>query len=230
MESKIKIALADDELLFRQGLISILGNEDTIEILFDAEDGNDLLSKLKASKIKPDIIVTDLKMPNLNGVEVTKVIRKKYPEIKIIALTSYFTKPFIINMISIGAVAYLAKNSTPSLMIQTIKEVNEKGFFYDGEVLKYVHESMSSTKNKKLTTDFDKTHFTKRELEVLKLICKQLTARDIAEKLFISDRTVEGHRNTLLSKTDSKNIAGLVIYALKNKLISLDDENALNKL
>lgn len=230
MESKIKIALADDELLFRQGLISILGNEDTIEILFDAEDGNDLLSKLKASKIKPDIIVTDLKMPNLNGVEVTKVIRKKYPEIKIIALTSYFTKPFIINMISIGAVAYLAKNSTPSLMIQTIKEVNEKGFFYDGEVLKYVHESMSSTKNKKLTTDFDKTHFTKRELEVLKLICKQLTARDVAEKLFISDRTVEGHRNTLLSKTDSKNIAGLVIYALKNKLISLDDENALNKL
>lgn len=230
MESKIKIALADDELLFRQGLISILGNEDTIEILFDAEDGNDLLSKLKASKIKPDIIVTDLKMPNLNGVEVTKVIRKKYPEIKIIALTSYFTKPFIINMISIGAVAYLAKNSTPSLMIQTIKEVNEKGFFYDGEVLKYVHESMSSTKNKKLTTDFDKTHFTKRELEILKLICKQLTARDIAEKLFISDRTVEGHRNTLLSKTDSKNIAGLVIYALKNKLISLDDENALNKL
>lgn len=230
MESKIKIALADDELLFRQGLISILGNEDTIEIIFDAEDGNDLLSKLKASKIKPDIIVTDLKMPNLNGVEVTKVIRKKYPEIKIIALTSYFTKPFIINMISIGAVAYLAKNSTPSLMIQTIKEVNEKGFFYDGEVLKYVHESMSSTKNKKLTTDFDKTHFTKRELEVLKLICKQLTARDIAEKLFISDRTVEGHRNTLLSKTDSKNIAGLVIYALKNKLISLDDENALNKL
>lgn len=230
MESKIKIALADDELLFRQGLMSILGNEDTIEILFDAEDGNDLLGKLKASKIKPDIIVTDLKMPNLNGVEVTKVIRKKYPEIKIIALTSYFTKPFIINMISIGAVAYLAKNSTPSLMIQTIKEVNEKGFFYDGEVLKYVHESMSSTKNKKLTTDFDKTHFTKRELEVLKLICKQLTARDIAEKLFISDRTVEGHRNTLLSKTDSKNIAGLVIYALKNKLISLDDENALNKL
>lgn len=224
MSHKITIALADDELLFRQGLMSILSNEDNIDVLFDAEDGKDLLDKLRASKTKPSIIITDLKMPNLNGVEVTKIIRKQFPDIKIIALTSYFTKPFIVNMISIGAVAYLAKNSTPALMLKTINEVSKKGFFYNGKVLKYVQDDMSKTKTKKAKINFDTTHFTKRELEILKLICKQLTAKDIAEKLYISDRTVEGHRNTLLTKTDSKNIAGLVIYALKHKLVNLDLE------
>lgn len=224
MSHKITIALADDELLFRQGLMSIISNEDNIDVLFDAEDGKNLLDKLRASKVKPSIIITDLKMPNLNGVEITKIIRKEFPDIKIIALTSYFTKPFIVNMISIGAVAYLAKNSTPALMLKTINEVSKKGFFYNEEVLRYVKDDLSKTKTKKANINFDTTHFTKRELEILKLICKQLTAKDIAEKLYISDRTVEGHRNTLLTKTDSKNIAGLVIYALKHKLVNLDLE------
>lgn len=224
MESKIKIALADDELLFRQGLISILESERHIEILFDAKNGNDLLQKLKDSEEKPSIIITDLKMPELNGVEVTKIIKEEYPKIKIIALTSYFSKPFILNMISIGAVAYLAKNSTPKLMIETINEVNKKGFYYDEVVLNYVHESNNNNKKKDKKSNFDSNYFTKRELEVLELICKQYTTKDIADKMFLSPRTVDSHRNNLLLKTDSKNVAGLVIYALKNKLINLEKD------
>lgn len=221
--NKINIALADDELLFLQGLKAILGNEEHINILFDAKDGEDLIQQLREAKTLPEIVVTDLKMPNLNGVEVTKIIHKEFPNIKVIALTSYFSKPFILNMISIGAVAYLAKNSTPALMIKTIEEVADKGFYYDGKVMQYVHESITNPKDKKTKSTFDTNYFTKREIEVLNLICKQFTTNDIGEKLFISPRTVEGHRNNLLLKTESKNVAGLVIYALKNKLVSLDN-------
>lgn len=223
--NKINIVLADDELLFLQGLKAILGNEEHINILFDAKDGDHLIQQLRDAKTLPEIVVTDLKMPGLNGVEVTKIIHKEFPNIKVVALTSYFSKPFILNMISIGAVAYLAKNSTPALMIKTIEEVSKKGFHYDEQVMKYVHESITNPKDKKTKSTFDANYFTKREIEVLELICKQHTTADIGEKLFISPRTVEGHRNNLLLKTEAKNVAGLVIYALKNKMVSIENDS-----
>ena len=128
-------------------------------------------------------------------------------------------------MISIDAVAYLAKNSTPALMIKTITEVSKKGFYYDEQVMTFIHESIVNPADKKVKSNFDTNYFTKREIEVLKLICKQLTTNDIAETLFISPRTVEGHRNNLLLKTESKNVASLVIYGLKNKLVSLENDS-----
>lgn len=222
MSKTIHIALADDELLFRQGLKALLSGSQHIKIVFDAEDGQDLITKLDNTKELPEIVITDLKMPGLNGVEATKIIRQKYPDIKIIALTSYFSKPFILNMISIGAVAYLAKNSTPDLMIKTINEVSEKGFYYDAQVLKYVHESILNpnvTKKSELDSDF----ITTRELEVLNLICKQHTTNEIADTLCISHRTVEGYRKNLLEKTGSKNLAGLVVYAITHKLVTVDE-------
>jgi DNA-binding NarL/FixJ family response regulator len=222
MTTTIKLALADDELLFRQGVKAILSREDSFNILFDVEDGDHLINELRQAKTLPDIVITDLKMPSLNGVEVTKLIRKEFPDIKVIALTSYFSKPFILNMISIGAVAYLAKNSTPKLMIQTIKEVATKGFYYDEQVLQFIHEKIANPKDKKVKSNFDTSYFTKREIEVLDLICKQYTTKDIADALYISPRTVEGHRNNLLLKTESKNVAGLVIYALKNRMVTLE--------
>lgn len=225
MSNTIKIALADDELLFRQGLKAILESNEKIDVLFDAENGDSLIKSLRTAETLPEIVITDLKMPELNGVEVTKLIKKEFPSIKVIALTSYFSKPFILNMISIGAVAYLAKNSTPALMLKTITEVADKGFYYDEQVMKYIHENIANPAEKKVKSSFDTNYFTKRETQVLQLICKQLTTGDIAEKLFISPRTVEGHRNNLLLKTESKNVAGLVIYALKNKLVSLENNS-----
>ena len=224
MDTKITIAIADDELLFRQGLISILSKEKDLNILFDAEDGNHLMEQLRSADQLPEIVITDLKMPGLNGVETTKLIRKEFPDIKIIALTSYFSKPFIINMISIGAVAYLAKNSTPKLMLTTIKEVADKGFYYDEQVMKFIHEGLLNNNDQIKKSNFDTTYFTKREKEVLDLICKQFTTNEIAEKLFISPRTVDGHRNNLLLKTEAKNLAGLVVYAIQNKLVNLEEQ------
>ncbi len=224
MSNQIKLVLADDELLFRQGLRAILSKQKEFDILFDATDGKDLMEQLREASTLPDIILTDLKMPELNGVEATKIIHEEFPDIKVIALTSYFSKPFIVNMISIGAVAYLAKNSTPKLMVTTIKEVFEKGFYYDEQVMQFIQEGLLNPSEKKLKSSFDTTYFTRREKEVLELICKQLTTNEIAEALFISPRTVEGHRNNLLLKTESKNIAGLVVYAIQHKIVDLDSK------
>ncbi|MFG4004474.1 response regulator [Flavobacterium aquidurense] len=219
MSAAIKIALVDDEVLFRKGISFLLQREDNIDIIFEASNGEELLSNLEDSIFKPDIIVMDLKMPVLNGVEATKIIRKLYPEIKIIALTSYDTKSFIANMIQVGAVAYLIKNTTPKDLIHTINQVAKKGFYYNESVLKTVQETIVSTKNSKgnLETSF----LSPREIEILQLICQQKTTTEIAEHLYLSPRTVEGHRNNLLLKTESRNIAGLVVYAIQNEIAVL---------
>jgi len=219
MSAAIKIALVDDEVLFRKGIAFLLQREDNIEIIFEASNGEELIVNLEENEIKPDIIIMDLKMPVLNGVEATKIIRKTYPEIKIIALTSYDTKSFIANMIQVGAVAYLIKNTTPKDLIHTINEVASKGFYYNETVLKTIQETIVSSKNSKgnLETSF----LSAREIEILQLICQQKTTSEIAEHLFLSPRTVEGHRNNLLLKTESRNIAGLVVYAIQNEIAFL---------
>ena len=220
----IKIAIADDEALFRAGMSFILTRVKNFEIVFEAENGSDLIEKLKASPETPDVVLMDLKMPLLNGVESTKILQKEYPNIKVIAVTSYDGKSFITNMIDVGASSYLLKNTSPKVVVHTINEVYEKGFYYDERVLQIIHENLLSAKSKRIKSDLDNNLLTKREKEILELICNQYTTNEIAEKLFISPRTVEGHRNNLLLKTESKNVAGLVIYGIQKKLIELSPD------
>nr|WP_315203866.1 response regulator transcription factor [uncultured Flavobacterium sp.] len=220
MDKTIKIILVDDEVLFRKGISFLLTREKNIEVLFEASNGLELIEFLKGDNPKPDIIITDLKMPFLNGIEATKIIRRDFPDIKIIALTSYDSKLFIANMVDVGAVSYLVKNTTPQELFKTINEVAEKGFYYSDYVMNIIQKDIVS--NKKSKCSFDTNFITSREQEVLQLICKQKSTIEIGEKLFISPRTVEGHRNNLLLKTESKNIAGLVVFAIQNELVSLD--------
>jgi DNA-binding NarL/FixJ family response regulator len=218
-ELTIKIGLVDDEVLFRKGISFLLQKEKNIEVLFEASNGEELISHLNNNEAKPDIIIMDLKMPVLNGIEATKIIRKFFPEIKILALTSYDTKAFVINMIQVGAVAYLIKNTTPKDLINTINEVACKGFYYNENILKAIKDTILTTKNSKI--NLETSFLSPREIEILQLICNQKTTAEIAEKLFLSPRTVEGHRNNLLLKTESRNIAGLVVYAIQNEIAVL---------
>jgi DNA-binding NarL/FixJ family response regulator len=223
MVQNIKMILADDELLFRKGVVFMLEREKNIEIIFEASNGEELVNYLNDNQNNlPDIILMDLKMPLINGVEATKRIHKKFPYIKIIALTSYDTKPFIINMIQEGASSYLVKNASPSEMINTINEVALKGFYYNELIMSIIQDG-EVFGNKKVKSSFDEDYLTSREKEILELICFQQSTNEIAEKLFISPRTVEGHRNNLLLKTESKNIAGLVVYAIQNKIVSINN-------
>ena len=223
MSDLIKIAIADDEVLFRQGISFILNKEVNFDIIMQAVDGADLLTQLQNSAVMPQIILMDLKMPNLNGVETTKIIKKEYPNIKIIAITSYYSKPFISNMIATGAVAYLAKNTPPKEVIATVNAVATKGFCYNDNVMRVIQENMLNPDAKTTRSYFDLEYLTKREAEVLKLICAQCTTNEIAEQLFISPRTVEGHRNNLLLKTEAKNVAGLVVFAFQHKIVALEE-------
>ncbi|MDI6046353.1 response regulator transcription factor [Flavobacterium yafengii] len=222
MNKTIKIIVVDDEILFRKGISFLLGRETNIEIIFEASNGDELISFLQNNKNNhPDIIIMDLKMPVINGVEATKIIRKEFPELKIIALTSYDSKSFVANMIDVGAVSYLIKNTTPQELLTTIKEVASKGFYYTDYVMKIIQSDVLT--NKKTKSNFDSNFLSPREIEVLKLICTQKSTVEIAEQLFISPRTVEGHRNNLLLKTESRNIAGLVVYAVQNEFMLLND-------
>ena len=222
MINAIKIILVDDAVLFRKGISFLLGREKNMKIIFEASNGDELISFLQNNKNNhPDIIIMDLKMPVLNGVEATKLIRKEFPELKIIALTSYDSKSFVANMIDVGAVSYLIKNATPQELLITINEVALKGFYYTDYVMKIIQDDVLT--NKKTKSNFDSNFLSPREIEVLKLICTQKSTVEIAEQLFISPRTVEGHRNNLLLKTESRNIAGLVVYAVQNEIIVLND-------
>ena len=155
MKQNIKIALTDDEQLFRKGISFLLQREENFEILFEAENGQELIDSLDTKNL-PYIILMDLKMPILNGVETTKIIHKKFPSIKIVALTSYDGKSFITNMIDVGASSYLLKNTNPKVVVHTINEVFDKGFYYDDKVMKTIHENLLSSSGKKIKSDLDK--------------------------------------------------------------------------
>lgn len=219
MNDSIRIVLVDDEVLFRKGILFLLDREEKVKVVYEAANGAELLTYLQQATVLPDIVITDLKMPLLDGVEVTKILSKDFPEIKIIALTSYDSGTFIKNMIDIGASSYIVKNASPQELVTTIIEVADKGFYYNDDVLKIIQEDTSSTSKKNRNTLTN--HFlTNREVEVLQLICEQKTTAEIADDLSISPRTVEGHRNNLLLKTESKNIAGLVVFAIQNNIVT----------
>ena len=214
----IKIAIADDEALFRKGMKLILDSYQTLQVDLEAENGLDLLEKLKHTEDLPDILLLDLKMPEMNGIEVAKVVQVKYPTLKTIVLSTHFSRAFIINMIELSAVAYLPKNSLPTEVVETIKAVYANGFYYNSEVLSIIRENIISKKKPKAQFSLE---LTSREKEVLQLICEQYSAPEIADKLFISPRTVDGHRNNLLLKLNCKNVAGLVVVALQQQIVEI---------
>ncbi|PHN07616.1 response regulator transcription factor [Flavilitoribacter nigricans] len=162
-------------------------------------------------------------MPRLNGIEVARVLRDQYPELRVIVLSTYFSRAFIINMIELGAGAYLPKNAVPEDVVRTIREVKGKGFSYDHHVMEVIRDNMiQKTKPKAhLEPGLD---ITTREQEIVQLICEEYTSPEIAKKLNISPRTVEGHRNNLLQKQGCRNVAGLVVFALQNQLVKVSPD------
>lgn len=214
----IRIAIADDEALFRKGLQHLIEDFEGMEVILEADNGRHLLDQLAVADVPPDVLLLDMNMPEMNGVEAAKALQKQYPSIRIIVLSTYYSKKFIINMIELGASSYLPKNSLPEEVEKTIQEVYEKNFSYTDKVMAVIRENMiKKTKPRPVFT----VDLTSRETEILQLICEQYTATEIGEKLFISPRTVEGHRNNLLQKLNCRNTAGLVVYAIQNQVVNI---------
>lgn len=215
------IALADDEELFVQLLQEFLNKQSPISCNLTALSGEELLKKIDKAPIKPDIVVLDLKMKELDGAETATILRNKYPEMKSIVMSSYYKKSFMGYMLRAGVNAFVPKGISPQLLLKVITSVQERGYYFMEEQIE-VMRSQIKTKAPKPTLTYQEK-LTEREKEVLHLICQQYTAKEIAEKLFVSNRTVEGHKDNLFAKTGARNLAGLVIYAIQNQLVNQGD-------
>lgn len=211
----IKILLVDDHKIVRDGIRARLDSDMRFLILDEASDGQEALDKLVSSRI--DIVIMDINMDGMDGITATEKINTDFPHIKVLALTMLSENQHIKQMLKAGASGYLLKNCEEEELKNAILTIQEGGTYYSPEVTKVIMNSLANTKSKPSRTSLQ-IPLTDREKEVLRLILKEYSNKEIAEELFISVRTVDAHKRNLLEKTHSKNIAGLVLFAINNQL------------
>lgn len=213
--SKIKIFIADDHAILRDGLKLVLKTDNSIEIIGEADDGLKTLDSVE--KLNPDVLLIDINMPGLSGIEVTRKIRLKNNRMKILFLTMYEQEDIIVEAMLSGANGYLFKMADMDELIVAIKKINSGEDYFNEKVSKIALKSLQQTVHR--AQEIKKPHLTTRELEILKLIVKGFTSQQIADSLFISYFTVGKHRKNILEKLGQKNTAELVHFALKEGLI-----------
>jgi DNA-binding NarL/FixJ family response regulator len=211
----IKVAIADDHTLFRAGVKTALSVKKDIELVAEADNGQQLLHLLKYTE--PDVILLDIQMPIMDGIQTLPEIRKLYPHVKVIILSMHNDHSMISKLMEIGANSYLTKNSDSETIYQAIKTCYEQEFFFNELTNKALLTGLR-TKRSDLGMPQD-VNLTEKELTVLKLMCEEKSTKEIADIVEISPRTVEAIRDKLKSKTGSKSMAGLVMYAVKNRII-----------
>ncbi|PKQ61850.1 DNA-binding response regulator [Labilibaculum filiforme] len=214
MNEALKLALVDDHDLFREGLSFLFNNQNNKQEIKEASNGQELLDLLLTWQA--DIILMDIEMPIMNGIEATREVMKRYPDTKIIALSMHANENYYSEMMVAGAKAFLLKNSSFEEVQQAIVAVLEGKNFFSPEILESIIKNLNRKKNHPPKTDL-----TSREIEILYNICKGCSNQEIAEMLFISKRTVDKHRENILLKTQSKNTAALVIFAIKNRIFEV---------
>ncbi|MBL7703458.1 MAG: response regulator transcription factor [Ferruginibacter sp.] len=220
MQNIINVALVDDQVLFREGIASLIKNEAGFSLTMEADNGLDFLSRLKTMNDLPDILLMDMEMPGMDGMQLNDELRKKFPSIKVIVLSVHAGERLMARMIHAGASGYLLKNCNKDELLNAIQSVFNNGFYITPAVLKAIQSPAANTKG---VTNIQSIpiEISRRENEVLQLICMELSNAEIAEKLFISVRTVDGHRNNLLAKTGCHNTAGLVLFAVKHRIFEV---------
>jgi len=217
----INLAIVDDDKLITKLLSDFLSQQEGFHIMFTALSGPEFLSSLEKSSSIPDIILLDLNMKEMTGIELTKIIRRDYPSIKVIVISSHYKSNFTGFMIKTGVSAFLPKGISPHDLTDIIQEVYTKGVYFLDDQLDIVRKQLSPKSPKPILDP--QNLLTDRELDVLKLICRQKTAQEIGKELYVTKRTVEGHKNNLFIKTGTKNMAGLVIFAIQNEIINIKE-------
>jgi len=213
----IKIIIADDHRLFREGLVNLLSDAKDIEILAQAENGMDVIAKAK--ELNPDVIIMDIGMPVLNGVEATGKLLKELPGIKVIALSMHSDKQYIKGMLEAGASGYLFKNCAYDELIEAIHTVNAGKKYLSDRITEIMIQDYLGKEESMPETD---SELTERESEILKLIAEGVSTSEISELLFVSVKTIGTHKQHILEKLNLKTSTDIVKYAIKKGIISLD--------
>jgi DNA-binding NarL/FixJ family response regulator len=212
----IKVAIADDHKIFRKGVILSLRPFTNIKFVLEAENGEELLAGI--GEAQPDVVLMDLRMPQKDGIETTKILSKQFPHIYVLVLSMHEDERFVSHLMENGANGYLLKNAEPQEIKRAIMDVYEKGYYLNNFVNRILIKKAHS-KQKTLPSLNNEITISDKEKEVLQYICMEFTAQEIAQKMEISPRTVEAIKDRLMERFGSKNTAGLVFFAVKNNLV-----------
>lgn len=209
------ILVVEDHTIYREAIVEILNKTNLTNGVDEAENGKVALEKIESKQY--DIVFLDIEMPELNGIETSKIIKEKYPEIKIIILTSHQYNSKVIELIDMGISAYLLKNTDKQELINAIEKVIDGDLYLSKDVYDvYAKHLIYNTP--KSENDY---HLTEREIEIIKLLCQQFSANEIAEKLFISEQTVKNHRYRIMKKLNTNSVIGIVVFAIRNQIFTI---------
>lgn len=217
MKSKIKLALADDHNLFRMGVEELIEDFQNMEVVISVANGKELIHQLSVAVILPDVCLLDINMPQMNGFETAKYIKESWPDIKILAVSVYDSEFNVLGMMRAGASGYILKDTQPAILRVAIESLYKNGFYHSELVTgKILHQIISRAK------DINSLELTENEIKFLKLCCSEMTYKEVADVMCISHRTIDGYRDQLFTKLNIKSRTGLVMYALKTGIATLE--------
>ena len=217
-ENQIKIAIADDHKIFRDGIKMALSDKTNLKMLWEAEEGKDMMHKISIKK--PDVLLIDIRMPEIDGINDIQIIRKEYEEIKIIVLTMYDDQQMISKMMEMGANAYLTKTTDPEEIYEAILTCMNDDFYFNSLVNNAVMGRLLQKKNVRQHYGHQTpVNFNEKELKILQLLAEDKTTEEISKTIFLSPRTIETIRQNMKAKVNAKTIGGLIMYGMRNKLI-----------
>ncbi len=214
----IRLALVDDHSMFREGLLSVIAGIPEMEVVLECGNGKDFIDQYEGSGV--DIALIDLEMPLMNGIETIERLSKKKAEVKVIIVSSNKEQTLIASLMELGARGYLLKEADTKELEKAVLSIHETGFYFNDLVSQAMLTKLAG--KDAISPSFNQAEqLTAREKEVLQLICEEYTTQEIAEKLFLSPRTIENHRVRIMDKSGVRNTAGLVVYAIQNKLVDV---------
>lgn len=218
----IQVALADDHLLFRKSMKMLIDSFEGMSLVLEASNGRELLMNL--SQYEVDVVLLDVQMPEMDGKTTCQILRQNHPDIKVLILSQLESRELIIQMMELGAHGFFTKNSEPHLIQHAIKSLDDNGFYFDQQLTNVLKGAVEwEKKYRSSISDPEKVEFSDREQEIMLGVCREKSMLELSEEFEVSPRTIESHKQRMMNKVGARNFIGVIVYAVKNDLIDLNE-------